>query len=172
VALSERVEQHLSSYLEVLLDVEVQKTPAIPHGLPDLALLQGSQLIARVEVKAQSRAFMKVKAKLPQAGLLPYETVALNLSDFLRYIQLHAQEHVPLFIVWAVKRPCIGMGYWGQRIDVLQEVYRSYGNKRRFQRGVTQSDIVNGEHKGVTVNYHFSIRELLPLEDMVLIYLR
>ena len=40
---------------------------------------------ARVEVKAQGRAFMSVAHLLPQADLLSYETVALNLSDIRRY---------------------------------------------------------------------------------------
>ena len=45
------------------------------HGLPDLALIRGDRVLARVEIKAQGRAFMAVERLLPDAELRPYETV-------------------------------------------------------------------------------------------------
>ena len=49
---------------------------------------------------------------------------------------------------------------------MLEKILLKYGEKRRYRRESTRSDFVNGVHKGVTVNYHFSLRELLPLEEL------
>jgi len=152
--------------LRRLLACHVEKTPAEAHGLPDLAIKREHNLIARVEVKVQTRAFMKVASFLPSGNLLPYETVALNLSDLERYFRLHESENIPIFVVWHVKRPCIGDEYWGNTLAELALLYKKYGNRRRFQRASTQSDYVAGIHKGVTVNYHFSLRELKPLKEV------
>ena len=164
VELSERAEDWLLERLKLVLGLDIRKTPAQAHGLPDLEILHENQVIARVEVKAQGRAFMKIERLLPTADLKPYETVALNLSDLRRYIEIYGQEQIPSFIIWRVRRPCLGEGYWGQSVGELGRIYQRYNNRRRFRRKSTPSDYVDGEHKGVTVNYHFSLRELEPLE--------
>ncbi len=148
--------------------MDVYKAPAQRHGLPDLALIRDDRVLARVEVKAQGRAFMAVQRLLPQADLLPYETVALNLSDIKRYAAQYRMDGVPLFIIWRVKRPCLGEGYWGQHIGPLIALGNRYREQRTFRRASTDSDIVDGQHRGVTVNYHFSLQELLPLEELLL----
>jgi hypothetical protein len=167
VALSEGAEDWLLSYLAQTLGCTVRKAPAQRHGLPDLEIMRGGQVAARVEVKAQGRAFMAVQRLLPQASLLPYETVALNFSDLKRYAAQYRANPLPTFIVWRVKRPCLGEGYWGQRLDVLMAIGNRYRHTRTFRRASTASDIVDGEHKGVVVNYHFSLRELLPLAELL-----
>ena len=166
VLLSEEAEDWLINRLSSALHIQIKKAIAEAHGLPDLELVQYEKVIARVEVKAQGRAFMLVSKLLPLADLLPYETVALNLSDLERYISNYRKENVPTFLVWRVRRPCIGEGYWGQHIEILNQIYKQYGHRRRFQRKSTSSDYVDGQHKGVTVNYHFSIQELLSLEEI------
>lgn len=165
VALSERAENQVLGYLR-RLGMAARKTPPQAHGLPDIELARGDRVMARVEVKAQTRTFMSVERRLPEGNLRPYETVALNLSDLERYIELSSREFKPIFVVWWMKRPCIGQGYWGHRLEVLGELLNRYGSSRRFRRASTRSDIVDGVHKGVTVNYHFSLQELLPLGDM------
>jgi hypothetical protein len=167
VALSEAAEDWLAGHLGDALDVDVYKAPAQRHGLPDLALIRGDRVLARVEVKAQGRAFMAVQRLLPEADLLPYETVALNLSDIKRYAAQYRLDGVPLFIIWRVKRPCLGEGYWGQHIAPLIAIGNRYRDHRTWRRASTDSDYVDGEHKGVVVNYHFSLKELLPLEALV-----
>ena len=167
VALSEAAEDWLAGYLADTLGVDVYKAPPRRHGLPDLALIRGEQVLARVEVKAQGRAFMAVQRLLPEADLLPYETVALNLSDIRRYAAQYRMDGVPLFLIWRVKRPCLGEGYWGQHIAALIELGNRYRDQRTWRRASTDSDYVAGEHRGVTVNYHFSLRELLPLADLL-----
>ncbi|MCS6844104.1 MAG: hypothetical protein NZ528_07265 [Caldilineales bacterium] len=166
-ALSAGAEAWLMAHLAAALDVEVRQTPARRRGLPDLELVREGRLLARVEVKAQGRAFMAVERLLPQANLRPYETVALNLSDIRRYAALYRAEGVPLFVVWRVKRPCLGEGYWGHHIEALMAVGNRYRDRRKWRRASTPSDVVDGEHRGVTVNYHFSLRELLPLEELL-----
>ena len=54
------------------------------------------------------------------------------------------------------------MGY--NNISELKKIYTYYGEKRRFRRKSGEGDVVNGIHKGVVVNYHFSINELLPFK--------
>jgi len=167
VALSEAAEDWLARHLSDVLGVDVYKAPAQRQGLPDLALIRGDRVLARVEVKAQGRAFMAVQRLLPGADLLPYETVALNLSDIRRYAAQYRLDGVPLFIIWRVKRPCLGEGYWGQHIGPLIAIGNRYRDQRTWRRASTDSDYVDGEHRGVTVNYHFSLKELLPLEELV-----
>lgn len=166
VLLSAEAEDWLTGRLSSSLAMQVRKTIAQAHGLPDLELVQNERVVARVEVKAQGRAFMLVQQLLPHADLRPYETVALNLSDLERYISYYQTEQIPTFIIWRVRRPCLGEGYWGQHIEVLQHIRNRYGSRRRFRRRSTTSDYVDGQHKGVTVNYHFSLQELVPLEQI------
>ena len=165
VAFSAKAEDYLFNHL-INLGLTVKKEPSQRHGLPDIAIVRDNDVIGRLEVKAQRRAFMSIETKLPYARLHPYEALALNLSDLERYIELYKNEKLPIFIIWYVKRECIGEGYWGQSIDILNDIYLKYGNKRRFQRKTTKSDIIDGEHKGVTVNYHFSLNELLPIDEI------
>jgi hypothetical protein len=165
---SEAVEASLAARLSSQLGVDVVKTAAQAHGLPDLEVACGGQLISRVEVKVQGRAFMAVQRLLPYAGLRPYETVALNLSDLQRYIELYQRERVPLFLVWHVRRPCLGEGYWGAPITALERLWRRYGERRQFRRKSAPSDYVDGQHKGVVVNYHFSLNELESLDEVQL----
>lgn len=155
-------EDQVLSYLQSL-GMRAQKTPPQTHGLPDIEFMRGERLMGRVEIKVQTRTFMAVEKLLPDSHLRPYETVALNLSDLERYIELSKSEHKPIFVVWWVRRPCIDQGYWGQRLEVLESLHQRYGSTRRFRRASTQSDVVDGVHKGVTVNYHFSLKELLPI---------
>ena len=166
VALSEKVEDQVVDYLGRSLGIAARKTPPQAHGLPDLEIVRDNCVLGRVEIKAQNRTFMSVKKLLPDGNLRPYETVALNLSDLERYLDLFRREAKPIFIVWWLRRPCIGEDFWGHKLDVLGDLLRQYGARRRFRRASTQSDVVNGVHKGVTVNYHFSLQELLPLDDL------
>jgi hypothetical protein len=110
---------------------------------------------------------MAVCRLLPQGKLLPYETIALNLSDLERYISQHKLDGVPIFIIWHVSRPCLGSIYFGNEISVLENLLKLYRNKRTFRRASTKSDYVNGEHKGVVVNFHFSLREMIDLDEII-----
>lgn len=164
VVFSEIAENQILGYLQSL-GMVARRTPPQTHGLPDIEFVRRERVMGRVEVKAQTRTFMSIERWLPDGNLRPYETVALNLSDLERYIQLSTRELKPIFVVWWVTRPCIGQGYWGHRIEALGKLLQKYGSSRRFRRASTDSDVVDGVHKGVTVNYHFSLRELLPLDD-------
>ena len=125
------------------------------------------QLLCYIEVKAQRRSFMKVQEYLPDADLVPSETLALNLSDLVHYIDQSKVEVAPIYLMWVLEeRPCIlgdkKVMCFYNRIEELEKVLSYYGNKRRFRRASGRGDVVNGEHKGVVVNYHFSISELRP----------
>lgn len=138
-------------------------------GYPDIELYdQEDHLLRYIEVKVQRRSFMRVSQLLPQADLVPSETVALNLSDLLRYFEISHREPVPVFILWVLsERPCI-LGPGGepklfiQNVQTLEPIYRHYGDQRRFRRRSGRGDVVNGVHRGVVVNYHFSLQELHP----------
>ncbi len=54
-----------------------------------------------------------------------------------------------------------GKCFFSQNLDELQKIrLMDNNNYRRFRRASGDGDMVNGVHKGVVVNYHFSIREL------------
>ena len=53
--------------------------------------------------------------------------------------------------------------FFYQEIDILADILKRYGDKRRFRRESGYGDVVNGQHKGVVVNYHFSLNEFLKM---------
>ena len=137
-------------------------------GYPDIEIrtLSGN-LHHYLEIKVQQRTFMSVQKYLPESRLMPSETVALNLSDLLRYFTIHEQTGVSSGILWVVlNRLCIipagreQMFY--QNIQILQSIYKTELLKRKFTRKSGEGDVVDGVHKGVIVNYHFSLKELRP----------
>ena len=138
-------------------------------GYPDIRVEADSGRVFFFEVKVQRRSFMSVKNALPDADLVPSETIALNLSDLQRYFKLQKKEDKPFFIIWGLlERPCIvpegKTQFYIQSLPELERIYRQYGDTRRFRRESGKGDVVNGQHKGVVVNYHFSLNELEPLD--------
>ncbi len=139
------------------------------EGYPDLEIAdreERTQPFLMLEIKAQTRTFMAVARCMPACGLLPSETVALNLSDLLRYFDIKQKyPTTPMYILWCLlNRPCItpvGRRRWFYAdIEHLRKIYENEKNKRRFRRKSGVGDVVDGRHKGVTVNYHFSLNEL------------
>lgn len=138
---------------------------------PDIAVRRKNELdvFAFIEIKVQSRTFMKIQELLPASKLYPSETLALNLSDLERYFLIKDETKKPIFVVWALmNRPCItGLNYesvkfYYEELDALKSIRLNDKNDfRRFRRKSGQGDVNEfGEHKGVVVNYHFSINEL------------
>ena len=130
---------------------------------------EGGKLLCYIEVKAQRRAFMHVQKVLPHADLVPSETLALNLSDLEHYIEQSRVVDVPIYIMWVIaERPCIvgrnSVKCFYNHISQLEQILHHYKDKRRFRRASGKGDVVNGQHKGVVVNYHFSISELRPFD--------
>ena len=145
------------------------------EGYPDIEILhKPSGKTFYVEIKAQRRTFMSVKRILPDGGLEPSETLALNLSDLLRYFEIRKTLGKPVFILWCLEnRPCIVPNgktyYYYQDFDVLEKIYAEVGDTRKFRRESGFGDVVNGRHKGVVVNYHFSLNELKELHILELL---
>lgn len=138
---------------------------------PDIEVYnrENGNLICYIEVKAQRRTFMSVCKLLPNSDLIPSETVALNQSDLEHYIAQSRIERVPIYIMWVLSnRPCIvgneEFALFYNHISQFEELFNYYGDKRRFRRKSGVGDVVNGQHKGVVVNYHFSLSELLPFD--------
>ena len=138
-------------------------------GYPDIEIRnRQGELIKYMEVKVQQRTFMSVEKILPESNLKPSETVALNLSDLLRYFEIEQKDGIPVSISWVLlNRLCLvpmnSHLFFYQKLGMLKKAYKAAGDKRRFRRKSGEGDIVDGIHKGVTVNYHFSLKELLPL---------
>lgn len=135
-------------------------------GYPDIEIkdLQGN-IQKYIEVKVQQRTFMQVAKYLPTGNLTPSETVALNQSDLLRYFSIESEIDIPITIVWVLmNRLCVmpfqNQQFYYQQILYLQKIFNTYGEARRFRRKSGDGDMVDGIHKGVTVNYHFSLKEL------------
>ncbi|MFN3555870.1 MAG: hypothetical protein ACK4VN_07915 [Bacteroidales bacterium] len=174
---SEAIEDFAASYYNQSFPwLRVQKTTR--EGYPDLEIrsAENNSLLCFIEIKGQARTFMKIERVLPHSGLIPSETLALNLSDLERYFTIHKQENRSIFIVWCLMhRPCITgtdpqtRKFWHQHISILEQIrLADPKNHRRFRRASGMGDVVQGQHKGVVVNYHFSITELkkgLPQPD-------
>ena len=140
------------------------------NGYPDIEIISKTSIdkpISYLEVKVQSRTFMSVEKILPNSNLKPSETIALNLSDLERYFEIHEREKIDLYIVWCLKnRKCINNEntdlYFHQNIQELEKIrFNDKNNSRKFRRASGIGDVVNGQHKGVLVNYHFSLNELI-----------
>lgn len=135
-------------------------------GYPDIEIqIPDGSLYCYLEVKVQQRTFMQVKKYLPDSNLEPSETVALNLSDLIRYFKIQKTTGVSTVIAWfLLNRPCIvnkdRVKVYFQSCTELERIYNSVKYKRTFKRKSGEGDVVDGLHKGVTVNYHFSLTEL------------
>ena len=132
---------------------------------PDIKIVKKDKSEIYLEVKVQQRTFMQIEQILPLSKLKPSETVALNLSDLLRYFEIINLKKVKIYIVWVLaNRLCMVPAeqhlLFYQDAEILQDIYQKEKDKRRFRRKSGKGDVVDGVHKGVTVNYHFSINEL------------
>jgi len=164
-AFSEHFENEIIAHINNSADFRARKTP-VPE-FPDVEVSEkaSDSISFYIEVKVQRRTFMLVKKILPQSGLLPSETVALNLSDLLRYFELAEKNKLKIYVLWVLlNRPCIlgdnDKRFFYSDTENLQKVYEKEKAKRRFRRKSGEGDVVDGEHKGVVVNYHFSLNEL------------
>lgn len=164
-AFSEHFENEIIVHINNSNDFKARKTP-LPE-FPDIEVSEKltDNISFYIEVKVQRRTFMSVEKILPQSELLPSETVALNLSDLLRYFEIAEKKNMKIYVLWVLlNRPCI-LGDKDKRFfysdtENLQKIYGNVIDKRRFRRKSGEGDVVNGEHKGVVVNYHFSLTEL------------
>jgi len=160
---SEGYEQKLINYINLSTNYSATKTTQ--KGYPDVEVKDKNGKVFYIEVKVQQRTFMSVERIIPESGLKPSETVALNLSDLIRYFELEDKGKLVIFIFWVIlNRPCIlkqeKMQYYYRLVSELKPIYEEQKDKRRFRRKSGEGDIVDGKHKGVTVNYHFSLNEL------------
>lgn len=141
-------------------------------GYPDIEITDRSgngKPLLFVEIKVQARTFMSIARLLPNSGLFPSETLALNLSDLERYFTINDKEQIPVYIVWCLMhRPCIvgnnatNKLFFHQELTILRQIRNNdKTDSRRFRRASGTGDVVDGVHKGVVVNYHFSINELI-----------
>jgi len=164
VRLSEYYEEKIIAYINSKGKYTAKKTEK--DGYPDLEIYTPDhQLKEYIEIKVQQRTFMNVRRSIPKANLFPSETLALNLSDLERYFDIFHQEGKPLCIAWVLlNRPCILQSdeyrVYVQKIEKLEEIFHEKRMTRRFRRESGIGDIVDNEHKGVVVNYHFSLKEL------------
>ncbi len=173
VEYSERKEQQIIRQINSVDGFSAEKCELT--GYPDIKVThEESGKIFYIEIKAQRRTFMSVQRILPHADLVPSETLACNLSDFVRYVEIHKKTGEPIFVLWCLEnRPCIvaegKTRYFYEDIEKLEQVYLYYGDKRRFRRESGRGDVVNGQHKGVVVNYHFSLNEFLEMHLLELL---
>jgi hypothetical protein len=171
VQFSENIENKIIDYInQKYPNLIASKT--IRAGYPDIEIAKRTEpetSIAFIEIKGQARTFMSVAKILKDSNLQPSETIALNLSDLERYFMVNEKENLPFFVVWCLMgRPCIvgaddaSRAYFFQDIRLLEKIrQKDSQNTRRFRRESGKGDVVNGVHKGVTVNYHFSLNELV-----------
>ncbi len=160
---SEHYENQLINHINEFTPFSAKKTTE--KGYPDVEVTTKKGNKFYIEVKVQRRTFMSVEKIIPQSGLKPSETVALNLSDLKRYFELETEIKIPIFIFWVVlNRPCI-LGnnqsqFYYRLAAELKPIWERENDNRKFRRKSGEGDEVDGKHLGVTVNYHFSLNEL------------
>lgn len=160
---SEFYEQKLINHINSSTKFQAKKTTI--KGYPDIEVTNQNGSIFYIEVKVQQRTFMSVEKYMPESELRPSETIALNLSDLTRYFDLEKEHGLVVFIFWAVlNRPCLipsnAAKYYYRLASELKPIWEREKDKRKFRRKSGEGDVVNGEHKGVTVNFHFSLNEM------------
>jgi hypothetical protein len=171
VRFSEKIENQVISIINATYP-HLIATKTSKDGYPDIEIAKKESpelTIAFIEIKGQARTFMSVARILSQSRLQPSETLALNLSDLERYFIIKDKEKLPIYLVWCLmRRPCIvGIKpddklFFHQEISLLRAIrQKDTTNSRRFRRQSGKGDVVNGQHKGVVVNYHFSLNELI-----------
>lgn len=178
-SLSEEIENEVINLINSTYQLLfASKTPNKEY--PDLEIKKKDSMsnsLLFIEIKVQQRTFMSIQNQLPDSGLIPSETVALNLSDLERYFEIKDKEQKPIFITWCLmNRPCINgidslsKKFFSQEIEILRKIRNAdRNNVRRFRRASGEGDVVNGKHRGVVVNYHFSLNELFEgLPDLSL----
>jgi hypothetical protein len=148
-----------------------QASKTTQPGYPDIEIASKEigSIHCYIEIKGQARTFMSVAKYLSDSGLKPSETLALNLSDLERYFHINETTQIPIILVWCLmRRPCItgslpgNKAFYHQELSVLKNIrLHDRNNHRRFRRATGKGDVVNGQHRGVVVNYHFSINELI-----------
>lgn len=164
---SEHYENLLIDYINGLSAFNARKTTE--SGYPDIEVNDQMGNKFYIEVKVQRRTFMSVENIIPDSNLKPSETVALNLSDLVRYFELEEETGTQIFIFWVLlNRPCI-LGpqqaqFYYRWAEELKPIWQQEADKRKFRRKSGEGDEVDGKHLGVTVNYHFSLRELKKWE--------
>lgn len=167
VTFSEHFEQRIINYYNNLIGYKAIKSSE--NKYPDLMISKEKSKHFFIEVKVQRRTFMSVAKKLPNSNLIPSETIALNRSDLERYFKISENDKSRIYILWVIlNRPCILQNsdykIFVQNLEKLKAIYKKEKNNRTFHRKSGKGDIVNGVHKGVVVNYHFSLNELKELK--------
>ncbi|MCW3082182.1 hypothetical protein [Segetibacter sp.] len=153
--------KHINSY------EKYTSSKCTTDGFPDIEIKNKEGEVYRfLEVKVQQRTFMNIEKYLPGSKLAPSETVALNLSDLLRYFTIEETTGVNTVITWVLlNRLCIvpknSFRLFYQSSSELKRIYEVEKMHRTFRRKSGDGDIVDGVHKGVTVNFHFSLKELI-----------
>lgn len=148
----------------------------VDHRNPDIVVYapNTSKLICRVEAKMLgSQAFMMANHYI---NLMPKEALVIDEPKFLHYLECKRNDpilftngrEVPIFIVWQWLRPCpdIFNTTVFQEISALEPIYISTGG-RKFQRRTADTDFVNGQRRGVIDKIHFSMKECLPIEQLI-----
>jgi len=145
------------------------------HKNPDIRAIDitlNDFLVCRIEAKyLEGKAFVKASENI---GLRAKETLVVDEPKLLHYFECKKNDYkkynreVPIFVVWKFDRPCNDIGgitvY--QEIDNLENIYKNNQN-RFFERKSAQNDYVNGEKKGITRKYHYSIKETKPFWQML-----
>jgi hypothetical protein len=168
VAFSERIENAVIKFINQKYPLlSAKKTEQVGYPDIEISLKNEVQPCAFVEIKGQARTFMAVTRILKASKLQPSETIALNLSDLERYFAIKDKEKLPIYVIWCVFcRPCVLQGkekrFFYQEIDILKEIRQADKfDARKYRRASGKGDVVAGKHKGVVVNYHFSLHELV-----------
>lgn len=142
------------------------------HKNPDINVLDSNdRLVCRIEAKYLGPEPFKMSRKF--VNLMPKETLVVDHPKLLSYFACKQNDRafgkdIPIFVVWKFDRICPDVGGITvfQEIDVLEEIYNSFGSHRFRERKAAYNDYQDGTKLGITGKYHYSIRECEPIENL------
>lgn len=173
---SEELVNALMKYIEANTSYKCKETDVDKN--PDICVLDVSHnndLVCRVEAKyLEGFAFMKAQQMLGD-HLKPKETLVVDEPKLLSYFGCKQRDlkkegrDIPIFVVWKFDRPCSDLGGITvfQEVSVLKSIYDARGDGRTFERRTVATDMVNGQKRGITAKYHFSLKECRPIEELI-----
>ena len=116
-----------------------------------------------------SKSRRRAACSSPWSGCCPTQScsalqdVVRNLSDIRLTPAQYRTEQIPTFIIWRVRRPCLGEGYWGRKHRGADRDRQPLPRRRTFRRASTDGDYCGWRAPGVTVTTTSACAELLPL---------
>lgn len=169
-------EKNLKNYILGNLPLLFKELEIVKNAdLTFFNILKDDELICRIEAKfleGLGAVYMEKMIKLSGK-----ESLVIDEPKLEHYIQQNIKDnkdsliYIPTYVVWFFGRPCEDFKniVVFEELTVLKDIYMNQKfNHRKFTRKTTENDFdENGNHKGITKKFHFSIKETRPIYELL-----